>query len=119
VRNRVELYQLVHAVTSQKSQGYWIEGLTDLGVPCGPVNNVDQVFQDPQVLFLGMKVEMPHLLSGKGTVDLIGNPIKLSETPVDCHLPPPTCGQHTESMLRELRHLSDDDLAALRAKKVI
>lgn len=53
------------------------------------------------------------------TVDLIGNPTKLSETPVDYHLPPPTCGQHTESVLRELLHLSDDDLAALRAKKVI
>ncbi len=119
VRNRVELYRLIHEITAQKSQAYWIEGLTDFGVPCGPVNNIDQVFQDPQVLFRGMKVTMPHPLSGKGTVDLIGNPVKLSETPVDYHLPPPTCGQHTDSVLRELLHLSDDDLAALRAKKVI
>ena len=119
VRNRVELYGLIHAVTSQKSQAHWIEGLTDLGVPCGPVNNIDQVFQDPQVLFRGMKVSMPHPLSGKGTVDLIGNPIKLSETPVDYHLAPPICGQHTDAVLREMLHLSDDDLAALRAKKVI
>jgi crotonobetainyl-CoA:carnitine CoA-transferase CaiB-like acyl-CoA transferase len=119
VANRVELYRLIHEVTSQKSQAHWTEGLTDLGVPCGPVNNIDQVFQDPQVLFRGMKVSMPHPLSGKGTVDLIGNPIKLSETPVDYHLAPPVCGQHTDSVLREMLHMSDDDLAALRAKYVI
>jgi crotonobetainyl-CoA:carnitine CoA-transferase CaiB-like acyl-CoA transferase len=83
------------------------------------VNNIDQVFQDPQVLFRGMKIAMPHPLSGTGTVDLIGNPIKLSETPVDYHLAPPTCGQHTDAVLRELLHMSDDDLAALRTKNVI
>jgi crotonobetainyl-CoA:carnitine CoA-transferase CaiB-like acyl-CoA transferase len=119
VRNRVELYGLIHGITSRRSQAYWIDGLTDLGVPCGPVNNIDQVFQDPQVLFRGMKVEMPHPLSGKGTVDLIGNPIKLSETPVDYHLAPPICGQHTDAVLRELLHMSVDDIAALRAKRVI
>ncbi|MBL9035998.1 MAG: CoA transferase [Rhodospirillaceae bacterium] len=119
VRNREECYRLVHEVTSQKPQAYWIEGLTEMGVPCGPVNNIDQVFQDPQVLARGMKVTMPHALSGKGTVDLIGNPIKLSETPVDYKLPPPVCGQHTDEVLRELIYLSDDDLRALRAKKVI
>jgi crotonobetainyl-CoA:carnitine CoA-transferase CaiB-like acyl-CoA transferase len=119
VRNRVELYGLIHDITSRKSQAHWIEGLTDLGVPCGPVNTIDQVFQDPQVLFRGMKVEMPHPLSGKGTVDLIGNPIKLSETPVDYHLAPPICGQHTDAVLRELLHMSDDDIAILRGKNVI
>jgi crotonobetainyl-CoA:carnitine CoA-transferase CaiB-like acyl-CoA transferase len=119
VRNRVELYGLIHGITSRKSQAHWIDGLTDLGVPCGPVNNIDQVFQDPQVLFRGMKVEMPHPLSGEGTVDLIGNPIKLSETPVDYHLAPPICGQHTDQVLHELLHMSDDDIAALRSKRVI
>jgi len=119
VRNRVEIYRLIHEVTSLKPQAHWIDSLTDLGVPCGPVNNLDQVFEDPQVLFRGMKVAMPHPLSGKGTVDLIGSPIKLSETPVDYHLAPPVCGQHTDAVLREMLHLSNDDLAALRAKKVI
>ncbi|MGH6894645.1 MAG: CaiB/BaiF CoA transferase family protein, partial [Dongiaceae bacterium] len=119
VRNRVEIYRLIHEVTSRKSQAHWIEGLTKVGVPCGPVNNIDQVFEDPQVLFRGMKVAMPHPLSGTGTVDLIGSPIKLSETPVDYHLAPPICGQHTESVLRELLHLSDDELRTLREKKVI
>jgi crotonobetainyl-CoA:carnitine CoA-transferase CaiB-like acyl-CoA transferase len=66
-----------------------------------------------------MKVTMPHSLAGKGTVDVIGSPIKLGETPVDYRLPPPYCGQHTDEVLRELLYLSDDDLSALRAKKVI
>lgn len=119
VRNRVECYRLIHEVTSQKPQRHWVDGLTELDVPCGPINNMKQVFEDPQVLARGMKIEMPHPLAGKGTVDLIGNPVKLSETPVDYHLPPPYCGQHTDQVLREMLHMSDDDLAALRAKKVI
>lgn len=119
VRNRVECYRLIHEVTSLKPMTYWIEGLTERDVPCGPVNNMKQVFEDPQVLHRGMKVTMPHPLSGKGTVDVIGNPVKLSETPVDYKLPPPYCGQHTDDVLRELLYLSDDDLSALRAKKVI
>ncbi len=119
VRNRVEIYRLIYEVTSQKTQAYWIEGLTELDVPCGPVNNMKQVFEDPQVLARGMKVTMPHPLSGKGTIDVIGSPIKLSETPVDYRLPPPVCGQHTDEILREMLHLTDDDLAALRAKKII
>lgn len=119
VRNRVECYRVIHEVTSQKPQHHWVDGLTALDVPCGPINNMKQVFEDPQVLARGMKIEMPHPLAGKGTVDLIGNPVKLSETPVDYHLPPPYCGQHTDQVLREMLHMSDDDLAALRAKKVI
>ena len=119
VRNRAELYGHIHEVTARQSQAHWIDGLTKLGVPCGPVNNIDQVFADPQVLHRGMKIAMPHPLAGKGTVDLIGNPIKLSETPVDYKLAPPVCGQHTDEVLRELLYLSDDDLRALREKKVI
>jgi crotonobetainyl-CoA:carnitine CoA-transferase CaiB-like acyl-CoA transferase len=119
VRNRVELYGRIHEVTARQSQAHWIDGLTKLGVPCGPVNNVDQVFADPQVLHRGMKIALPHPLAGKGTVDLIGNPIKLSETPVDYKLAPPVCGQHTDEVLRELLYLSDDDLRTLREKKVI
>jgi crotonobetainyl-CoA:carnitine CoA-transferase CaiB-like acyl-CoA transferase len=119
VRNRVECYRLIHEVTAQKPQHHWVDGLTALDVPCGPINNMKQVFEDPQVLARGMKIAMPHPLSGKGTVELIGNPVKLSETPVDYHLPPPYCGQHTDQVLREMLHMSDDDLAALRAKKVI
>jgi len=88
-------------------------------VPCGPVNNIDQVFSDPQVLHRGMKISMPYPAAASGHVDLIGSPLKLSETPVDYRLAPPTCGQDTDKVLREMLYFSDHDLEVLREKKVI
>ena len=88
-------------------------------MPCGPVNNIDQVFADPQVLHRQMKISMPHPSASSGHVDLIGYPIKLSETPVDYRLPPPTCGQHTVEVLQELLHLQDPEIETLKAKKII
>src|SRR3546814_5719993 len=60
---------------------------------CCPINTVDQVFEDPQVVQRNMKISMPHPLAGRGAVDLIGNPIKLSETPVSYRRPPPVLGE--------------------------
>jgi crotonobetainyl-CoA:carnitine CoA-transferase CaiB-like acyl-CoA transferase len=119
VKNRVECYALVNGATETKPTSYWMEGLEKLGVPVGPVNDIGQVFADPQVLSRGMKVTMPHPLAGSGHVDLIGNPIKLSESPVDYKLPPPTCGQHTDEVLKELLHLDEKDIADLRVKGIV
>ena len=119
VQNRVELYKMINELTAQKPQKHWIEGLEALGVPCGPVNNVDQVFADPQVLHREMKISMPYPAAASGHVDLIGSPIKMSETPVNYRLAPPTCGQDTDAVLREILYLSDHDLQVLREKKVI
>ena len=99
VRNRKALYDLLPEITRAKTQAEWVDGLAKLGVPCSPVNTVDQVFADPQVRSRGMQISLPHPLAGKGSVDLIGNPIKFSETPVDYRRPPPTLGQHTEEVL--------------------
>ncbi len=85
----------------------------------GPVNNIDQVFKDPQVLAREMKISMPHAAAGSGHVDLIGSPIKLSETPVDYRLAPPVCGQDTDDVLRELLSMEDGEIAGLRARKII
>lgn len=119
VRNRIELYKMIEATTSQHSQAYWIEGLTKLGVPVGPVNNMDQVFADPQILHREMKISMPHPLSGKGQVDLIGNPIKFSDTKVSYDLPPPLCGQHTKEILQGLLGITNEELQNLQNQKVI
>jgi crotonobetainyl-CoA:carnitine CoA-transferase CaiB-like acyl-CoA transferase len=119
VRNRAEIYRLIHAATSAKPQQHWVDGLTDLGVPCGPVNTIDQVFADPQVIARHMKVTMPYPNAQKGAVDLIGSPLKLNETPVDYRLAPPPCGHDTLPVLRELLHLRDDEISALRDKKII
>lgn len=119
VRNRTLIYQMINALTEKKPQQHWINGLNELGVPVGPVNNIDQVFKDPQVLAREMKISMPHASADSGKVDLIGSPIKLSETPVDYRLAPPTCGQDTDDVLRDLLSMGDDEIATLRAKKII
>jgi crotonobetainyl-CoA:carnitine CoA-transferase CaiB-like acyl-CoA transferase len=119
VKNRIECYRLVNGVTAAKPTSYWMEGLEKLGVPVGPVNDLGQVFNDPHVLARGMKVTMPYPPAGSGTIDLIGNPIKLSESPVDYHRPPPTCGQHTDEVLKELLFMEDKEIAELRAKGIV
>jgi crotonobetainyl-CoA:carnitine CoA-transferase CaiB-like acyl-CoA transferase len=119
VMNRRALYDLLEGVMRHKTQGEWVEGLARLGVPCSPVNTVDQVFADPQVRARGMQIAMPHPLAAKGDVDLIGNPIKYSATPVAYRRPPPYLGQHTDEVLGELLKLSGSEMAELRNKGVI
>ena len=114
VRNRDELYRLLPALTRAKPQAAWVDGLAKLGVPCGPVNDIGQVFADPQVQARGMQIALPHPLAGKGTVDLIGNPLRLSATPVAYRRAPPTLGQHTDEVLRELLGYDAAKIARLR-----
>ncbi|HVM83335.1 MAG TPA: CaiB/BaiF CoA-transferase family protein [Candidatus Binatia bacterium] len=119
VKHRVELYQLINDLTATKPTQNWLDGLEKLGVPVGPVNDIGQVFSDPHVLARGMKVTMPHPAAGSGQVDLIGNPIKLSESPVDYTRSPPTCGQHTDEVLKELLFLEEKEIAELRSKGIV
>jgi crotonobetainyl-CoA:carnitine CoA-transferase CaiB-like acyl-CoA transferase len=119
VKNRRALYELLPEVTRRKTQGEWIDGLAKLGVPCSPVNTVDQVFADPQVRHRQMQISMAHPLSASGTVDLIGNPIKYSGTPVDYALPPPSCGQHTDEVLQELLAMPAAEIAGLRDRGIV
>jgi len=79
-----------------------IDGLEENGIPGGPINTLKDVFDSDQVAARDMKISMPHPLAGNGTVDLIGNPIKLSKTPVTYRRPPPVCGADTKSVLDEL-----------------
>src|SRR3546814_4947957 len=88
-------------------------------VPCCPINSLDQVFEDPQVLQRAMKISMPHPLAGRGEVDLIGNPIKLSETPVSYRRPPPVLGEHTDEILEEVLGLDLKEREALRGAGII
>jgi crotonobetainyl-CoA:carnitine CoA-transferase CaiB-like acyl-CoA transferase len=119
VKNRVELYGLINALTETKPTAFWLEGLETLGVPVGPVNDIGQVFNDPHVLARGMKVTMPYPTAASGEIDLIGNPIKLSGSPVDYHRAPPTIGQHTDEVLKELLFMEDKEIAALRSKGIV
>jgi crotonobetainyl-CoA:carnitine CoA-transferase CaiB-like acyl-CoA transferase len=119
VRNRDELVKLVTEFLQTNTTAHWMVALEQANVPCSPVNNVAEVFADPQVLARGMKISMPHSLSGSGAVDLIGCPLKLSETPVQYRRAPPTLGEHTEDVLREVLDLPAARIEALKASGII
>ena len=119
VRNRDALVPLIGELTRRHPAAHWLEGLERLGVPCGPVNDLEQVFADPQTEDRGMRISMPHPLAGSGAVDLIGNPIKLSATPVSYRRAPPTLGQHTDEVLEEWLGLGADERRQLHDSGVI
>lgn len=99
--NRDALNERLGNLMSARPNSEWIAGLAKLGVPCSPVNDIAGVFADPQVIHRGMKISMPHPLSGSGLVDLLANPIRFSETGVEYRRHPPLMGEHTEELLRE------------------
>lgn len=91
--------------------------MTSRAVPCGPVNDIGQVFNDPHVQHRGMKMRMEHPTIGQ--VTLLGNPAKLSVTPPQYRRAPPLLGQHTSEVLREFAGADDAMLAKLAEKEVI
>ncbi len=118
VRNRGRLVPMVEAITRTRGTAAWMEALEAAGVPCAPVNTMDQVFADPQVQARGMQIRMPHPLAG-AEVPLVGSPVKLSGTPVSYRRAPPTLGEHTEEVLSEVLGLSESECEGLRAEGVI
>jgi crotonobetainyl-CoA:carnitine CoA-transferase CaiB-like acyl-CoA transferase len=119
VANRDELIAIVSDISSKQTTRYWLDGLQRIGLPCGPVNTLDQVFADPQVLHREMKIEMSRPPDEGGTFPLIGNPLKLSRTPVTYRLPPPRLGEHTDPVLEQLLGLDAVTRAGLRERGVI
>jgi crotonobetainyl-CoA:carnitine CoA-transferase CaiB-like acyl-CoA transferase len=119
VRNRAEVTKIVSDVMRQKPTAYWIEGLEKNKISCGPINRIDQVFADEQVIAREMAIEMPHPAAGNKSVKMIGSPIKMSETQVSYRYAPPMLGQHTDAVLEELLGMGQADRDALRTKGVI
>ena len=119
VKYRAELMPMIEAIARRETTDHWVKGLSALGVPAGPVNDVAQVFRDPQVRHRNMKIAVPNPEAEGGAVPLIGNPIKFSGTPVGYRRPPPKLGQHTDEVLTELLGLGPNEIGALRAAKVI
>jgi crotonobetainyl-CoA:carnitine CoA-transferase CaiB-like acyl-CoA transferase len=117
VLNRKALARTFDAITSQWKQQDLLEALERLNVPAGPIYDLQQVFEDPQVKHRQMAVEVPHPLAG--TVRIYANPIRLSETPIDSYTAPPTLGQHTAEVLKGLLAFDDGDLERLSRMKVI
>ncbi len=100
VTHRETLLPLLRPVMLTKSKAEWLSGLEPLGVPCGPINNLDAVFADPQVKARGMTTTLPHPLSAQ-PIELIASPLKFSATPVSYRHAPPTLGQHTADVLQD------------------
>lgn len=117
VANRKEIVRLVNEFMRTKPQAHWVEGLAKAGVPCSPVNDIGQVFEDPQVVARGMKITMPH--AAGVDVPLIASPIKMSKTPPRYRHAPPTCGQHTDEVLAELLGIDEGEIAALRGRGIV
>jgi len=115
--NREALVELLVPLLKTETSRYWLDGLAELGIPAGPVNNIAEVFEDAQVVHRGMKINMAH--DSAGDVDLIASPIRMSETPVSYRRAPPTLGQHTDEVMRELLGMDDGELEKLRLDGVI
>ncbi|NPC59251.1 CaiB/BaiF CoA transferase family protein [Caenimonas soli] len=117
VRNRAQLVPVLEQIMKGRSKADWLAALEAAKVPCGAINNLAEVFDDPQVKQRGMVTTWQHPL--QPDLHLVSSPMKLSATPVRTDLPPPLLGQHTEEVLRELLDCSDEMLFDLRSSKVI
>ena len=117
VENRAEMTRLLAQVFAQRTTREWVDALEAAGVPNGPINDVAQVFEEPQVKARGVRIELEHPVAGK--LPLVASPMRFSATPVEHRLAPPVLGQHTEEVLRGLLELGDADIARLRADGVI
>jgi crotonobetainyl-CoA:carnitine CoA-transferase CaiB-like acyl-CoA transferase len=110
--HRGELIPLIAEVMRSRTKAEWIALLEAANVPCGPINNMKEVFEDPQVQHRGLRVDMPHSLGSAAPV--VRSPLRLSETPVEYRLAPPTLGQHNAEVLKGLLGRSDSDLKRLK-----
>jgi crotonobetainyl-CoA:carnitine CoA-transferase CaiB-like acyl-CoA transferase len=117
VHSREVLIPIVRDLMVGRSSQAWLEVLEQAGIPSGPIDTLDKVFENPQLRHREMRVELPHPLAG--TVPLVASPLRLSASPVQYRQPPPTLGQHTDEVLKELLGLQDADIQALRAEGTI
>lgn len=108
VLNREVLVPLLREITATRPAADWMAALEAVGVPCGPVNDVAEAFADPQAVARGARVTMEHPVAAGGTVDLVGNPLKMNGTPVTYRRPPPMLGQHSVEVLREAGFTEDE-----------
>jgi len=117
VRHRDELVPLIAAVMKTRRKADWLAALEAQQVPCGAINNLAEVFSDPQVESRGMVDEWAHPL--KEGLRLVASPMKLSATPVRRDLPPPLLGQHTSEVLEQVLGMDRMRIDELRKARVI
>ncbi|KAG8151754.1 CaiB/BaiF CoA transferase family protein [Burkholderia catarinensis] len=117
VRHRDTLVPILAEMVKARGKADWIDTLEAAGVPCGPINDLDEVFANEQVVARGMQVELPHPCGAD--VKLVRNPIRMSATPPDARTAPPLLGAQTDDVLRDMLGYDDARIAALKAKQAI
>ena len=117
VENRVELTRLLGEVFKKRSKREWLELLEAAGVPNGPINDVAQVFDEPQVKARGVRVELQHATAG--ALPTVASPMRFSDTPIEYRLAPPLLGEHTTEVLRSVLGKTDAEIERLRGAGVI
>ena len=113
VENRAEITRLLQREFDKRTTAEWLERLEAAGVPNGPINDIAQVFEEPQVKARGVRIELEHPAAGK--LSMVASPMRFSGTPLEYRQAPPLLGEHTDAVLRELLRKSDAEIAALRA----
>jgi len=117
VENRAELTRLLAEVFKKRSTREWLELLEAAGVPNGPINDIAQVFEEPQVKARGVRIDLDHAAAGK--LPMVASPMRFSGTPIEYRRGPPVLGEHTVEVLRGLLGKSETEVARLRAAGVI
>jgi formyl-CoA transferase len=117
VQNREVLITALSEIFLGRETDAWMKLLNEAEVPCAPVQTIDQVFKDPQVLHREMLIKVEHPTAG--TVPMAGIPVKFSATPASIRLPPPTLGQHTEEVLTSWLGIEREEIEELKRKSVL
>ena len=112
VANRAAMDDVLIPIFQKRTTAEWVKALDDGGVPCGPINNLKDVFDDAQIKARGMRIELPHATAG--TVPVIRSPMRFSGTPIEHKAGPPVLGQHTDEVLRTVLGKSDAEIGKLR-----
>ncbi len=117
VENRAILGPILEDIIAARPRAFWLQALEEVGVPCGPINNLEQIFDDPHVQARGARREVEHPVSGM--VPTVANPIRMSESPIEYDRAPPVLGQHTDEVLGELIGLDGAEIARLRKGGIV
>jgi formyl-CoA transferase len=117
VKHRKDLIPLLDDLFSHSEIAHWLTILEAIGIPCGPINTVDQALQDPQVQAREMVISIPH--PSAGTVRMVASPLKIPTAPTEVRFPPPRLGEHTEQVLCDLLGYDQQAVQRLRDAQVI
>jgi crotonobetainyl-CoA:carnitine CoA-transferase CaiB-like acyl-CoA transferase len=113
VRNREEVAKILDPIVAARPSAFWLKELENRNVGCGPINNLEQVFNDPQVIAREMVHEMKHSVNGGTTARLLASPMKLSGTPVTYRHAPPLLGEHTTEVMSDILGLDNSEIRKL------